>query len=177
MLVVLSIRHEDSLFSKINKFASLTNVEARKNGKTKQHTPSTRATTTLEPNHSWILRHMLVVLNIRHEDSLFSKINKFASLDSGRVVNWRRDEWLAGFLSSSDGRKSTNPTRETLLCLPESVSCNWFTSALATPRIARGREDSSCRALSSSPSSVPVDIFLTRARLPPLKRAGGRVAI
>ena len=52
MLVVLIIRHEDSLFSKINKFASLTNVEARKNGKTKQHTPSTRATTTLEPNHS-----------------------------------------------------------------------------------------------------------------------------
>ena len=26
------------------------------------------------------LRHMLVILYIRHEDNLFSKINKFASL-------------------------------------------------------------------------------------------------
>ena len=33
-----------------------------------------------------ILRHMLVMLYIRHEDSLFSKINVFASLDSGCAV-------------------------------------------------------------------------------------------
>ena len=36
MLVILNIRHEDSLFSKINKFASLTSVDARKNGENKR---------------------------------------------------------------------------------------------------------------------------------------------
>ena len=36
MLVILNIRHEDGLFSKINKFASLTSVEVQKNGKNKR---------------------------------------------------------------------------------------------------------------------------------------------
>ena len=39
MLVILNIRHEDSLFSKINVFASLTSVDARKNGKNERCDP------------------------------------------------------------------------------------------------------------------------------------------
>ena len=81
MLVILNTRHEDSLFSKINKFASLTSVDARKNGKN-ERCDARRPARAKPPG---ILRHMLVILNIRHEDSLFSKINVFASLDSGRA--------------------------------------------------------------------------------------------
>ena len=81
MLVILNIRHEDSLFSKINVFASLTSVDARKTGKRNSAIRGVPA----RSKPPGILRHMLVILNIRHEDSLLSKINVFASLDSGRA--------------------------------------------------------------------------------------------
>ena len=126
---------------------------------------------------------MLVILNIRHEDSLFSKINVFASLDSGCAG-------VGATRGAEDGsprvdcRKFDESTVENVTrqrprrAVPESVSCSLSTRVLATPRTARGSDDSSCRAFRSSASSVPVDIFeSSRLARPQNEMAGGRVAI
>jgi len=133
---------------------------------------------------------MLVILNTRHEDSLFSKINVFASLDSGCAG-------VGATRGAEDGsprvdcRKFDESTVENVTrqrprrAVPESVSCSLSTRVLATPRTARGSDDSSCRAFRSSASSVPVDILRAHDWLAPKtswpaavsrskRRSGGR---
>ena len=133
---------------------------------------------------------MLVILNIRHEDSLFSKINVFASLDSG-CAGVRATRGAEDGSPRVDCRKFDESTVENVTrqrprrAVPESVSCSLSTRVLATPRTARGSDDSSRRAFRSSASSVPVDILRAHVWLAPKaswpaavsrskRRSGGR---